>query len=114
MRETSFYFEKDDVKGVDFLDGDVQIIKDFPFVSKNGDPYRGLRVIFSEPEPIIKYLDFLDSVNRYFEDEAVFVQQIILNEPLSEIKGMLEYMACNNYECLPPQIVNFLFLLNSD
>ncbi len=38
----------------------------------------------------------------YFTKTATFVQTVKLLKPISEIKGSVEFMACNDKMCLPP------------
>ena len=101
IRETSFYFESNN--NINFI----------PFNFKRKDNNL-IKVFFKEEEPIKKYLEIQDEVARYFENEAVFTQQISLNKTINEIQGKLEFMVCNDVQCLPPQIINIVFFLNSD
>ncbi|HLP06349.1 MAG TPA: cytochrome c biogenesis protein CcdA [Paludibacter sp.] len=43
----------------------------------------------------------------YFSDKAVFVQKIKLKKDEPTVNGSLEYMACNDEQCLPPEEVPF-------
>ena len=47
---------------------------------------------------------------KYFEDEAVFKQRIRLktNDAFA-VKGVVEFMVCNDTQCLPPNEVDLLF-----
>ncbi len=45
----------------------------------------------------------------FFENEAIFVQHVIINAPLKTIKGTLNYMCCDNNHCLAPEDVEFNF-----
>ena len=46
----------------------------------------------------------------YFEGDAIFEQPIkIKSKEDFEITGELEYMVCNDKECLPPEFVEFTF-----
>ncbi len=50
---------------------------------------------------------------KFFEDKAEFRQRIkILNNELSLVKGEVEYMACDDEKCLPPDYVDLNFKLN--
>lgn len=83
--KTSFSFEKG---------------KDYVFVGK---------VI--EQKPIIKFEKVFDINVMYFEGMVVFIQKIKLQRSQSKkviaIKGKVEFMACSNEECLPPDEVTF-------
>ena len=43
----------------------------------------------------------------WHEKQVSFVQRIKLNKPKTEVKGVLEYMVCNDEKCLPPTEVEF-------
>jgi DsbC/DsbD-like thiol-disulfide interchange protein len=43
----------------------------------------------------------------YFEKSVVFQQKIKLKGKEATIKGQLEYMTCNDKQCLPPDDVEF-------
>lgn len=56
----------------------------------------------------IKAFDKVFEINlRYFEKNVVFVQKIKITAPVYQIKGYLEYAACNEESCLPPADVSF-------
>ncbi|MFB9076130.1 cytochrome c biogenesis protein CcdA [Flavobacterium procerum] len=45
---------------------------------------------------------------KFFEDKAVFKQQFKLTDPSKKsIDFSVEYMACNNTQCLPPETKNY-------
>ncbi|MGC1471759.1 MAG: protein-disulfide reductase DsbD domain-containing protein [Psychroserpens sp.] len=49
---------------------------------------------------------------KFFEDKAEFRQRIkILNQELSVVEGEVEYMACDDEKCLPPDYVTLQFNL---
>ncbi|MEM5565512.1 protein-disulfide reductase DsbD domain-containing protein [Psychroserpens sp. AS72] len=51
---------------------------------------------------------------KYFGDKAEFRQRIkILNKELSIVEGEVEYMACDDEKCLPPDYVDLKFNLNA-
>ncbi|MFD1819586.1 Thiol:disulfide interchange protein DsbD [Pseudarcicella hirudinis] len=43
----------------------------------------------------------------WFEHKAVFSQKIKLKKPGTTVKGSLEFMVCNDVQCLPPDQVEF-------
>lgn len=43
----------------------------------------------------------------YFEKKAVFTQKIRLKVPGTTVSGTVEFMACNDRQCLPPDEVEF-------
>lgn len=54
-----------------------------------------------------------DMVLKYFADEAVFKQKIKLlsNDPIT-IKGLINFMSCDDKQCLPPDDAEFDFAFN--
>ena len=49
-----------------------------------------------------------------FSKEAIFVQKIkVKSNDLSDIKGTVEFMCCNDQKCLPPKEVEFSFAIPS-
>ena len=60
-----------------------------------------------EPKPMIKFEKVYGFNVSYFEKEVVFQQKIKLNSKQTVIKGKVEFMVCNNHQCLPPDEVNF-------
>ena len=51
---------------------------------------------------------------RFFESKATFVQKIKITDEKFNIKGYLEYGACNDENCLPPTSVDFEFSGTAD
>jgi len=43
----------------------------------------------------------------FFEHEVIFQQKIKLKAGQATVKGTLEYMTCNDHQCLPPDDVEF-------
>lgn len=62
----------------------------------------------SEPKPIVENDPNFDMVLKFFSTKAVFKQKIKLltNQPFV-IKGMVNFMCCNDVSCLPPNDVEF-------
>ena len=46
---------------------------------------------------------------KFFEDSATFEQIITLTEDVSEVKGTVEFMVCDDTKCLPPTEVDLIF-----
>ncbi len=44
---------------------------------------------------------------KYFENSVDFVQTVKLNSGAKKITGTVEYMVCNDRQCLPPKEVEF-------
>ncbi|MFA6276772.1 MAG: protein-disulfide reductase DsbD N-terminal domain-containing protein [Pedobacter sp.] len=70
--------------------------KDFSLVGKT-----------TEPKPITKYEKVFKMDVLYFENEVVFQQKIKLNKGTTVVKGKVEFMVCNDKQCLPPSDVTF-------
>ncbi len=63
-----------------------------------------------EGEPVEEYNDLFGMVLRYFDTEATFTQKIKADKPVN-ISGYLEFMSCDNNQCLPPTDVDFEFVI---
>lgn len=61
----------------------------------------------TEPKPIVKYEKVFKMNVAYFEDEVVFTQKIKLNKGTTTVKGVVEFMLCDEKQCLPPSEVSF-------
>lgn len=60
------------------------------------------------PEAIEKYDSAFEMMMRYYSDNAVFEQRIRLKKTENiTISGDLEFMACDDSRCLPPETVEF-------
>jgi thiol:disulfide interchange protein len=46
-----------------------------------------------------------------FAESATFTQRVKIKDALNPVKGTLEYMACDNGQCLPPEEIPFSFNL---
>lgn len=60
-----------------------------------------------EPKPITKFEQTFDMNVNYFEKSVTFQQKVKLNKATTTVKGKLEYMVCNDTQCLPPDEVSF-------
>ncbi|QQL49285.1 protein-disulfide reductase DsbD N-terminal domain-containing protein [Mucilaginibacter ginkgonis] len=61
----------------------------------------------TEPKPMSKFENAFKMNVTYFEKEVVFTQKVKLTAGNTTIKGQLEYMTCNDRQCLPPEDVDF-------
>lgn len=61
----------------------------------------------SEPTPVTKFESAFKMNVSYFETEVIFQQKVKLIAGKATVKGQLEYMTCNNKQCLPPEDVDF-------
>jgi len=60
-----------------------------------------------EPKPLTKFEKVFKMDVSYFENEVVFQQKIKLNKSNTVVKGKVEYMVCDDKQCLPPSEVSF-------
>jgi len=60
-----------------------------------------------EPKAIKKYESTFKMNVSYFENAVVFQQKIKLNKSATSVKGKVEFMVCNDRQCLPPDEVEF-------
>ena len=61
----------------------------------------------TEPKPITKYEPTFRMDVGYFEKSVIFQQKIKLNSKNIVVKGSLEFMVCNDKQCLPPEQIAF-------
>ncbi len=61
----------------------------------------------AEPKPVTKFEQVFKMNVNYFEKAVIFQQKIKLKKDQTSIKGQLEYMVCNDKQCLPPDNVDF-------
>lgn len=61
----------------------------------------------AEPKPFTKFEQVFKMNVSYFEKAVVFQQKIKLKTAQTNIKGKIEYMVCNDKQCLPPEDVDF-------
>lgn len=63
-----------------------------------------------EPKPVKEYDPNFDMQLKYFAKTTVFVQRIkMLSTKPFTVKGKLEFMCCNDKQCLPPSEVEYSF-----
>ena len=60
-----------------------------------------------EPKPVTKYEKVFDMNVSYFEKSVIFQQKVSLKAASTVVKGKLEYMVCNDQQCLPPDELDF-------
>lgn len=64
-----------------------------------------------EPKPVTRREETFNMDVSFFEHSVVFQQKIRLNSKQVQVKGKLEYMTCNDKQCLPPEEVKFSILV---
>ncbi|MBY0244445.1 MAG: sugar transporter [Sphingobacteriaceae bacterium] len=60
-----------------------------------------------EPKPMTKFEQTFKMNVSYFEHEVTFSQKFKINKNVKAIKGVVEFMVCNDKQCLPPEEVSF-------
>lgn len=60
-----------------------------------------------EPTPITRNEKVFNMDVSFFEREVIFQQRIKLKAGQATIKGTIEFMTCNDKQCLPPEDLNF-------
>ncbi len=64
----------------------------------------------TEPKGIEEHSDLFDMKLKYFDNAAVFTQNIrVKSEKDFILSGFLEFMACDDKQCLAPETVDFEF-----
>ncbi|RZK80406.1 MAG: sugar transporter [Pedobacter sp.] len=60
-----------------------------------------------EPKPITKFEKTFDMNVSYFEKTVTFQQKVKLTGAKPVIKGSVEFMVCDDKQCLPPESFDF-------
>lgn len=60
-----------------------------------------------EPKPKTSYEQVFKMEVSYFDNMVVFQQKVKLTGTSANVKGTIEYMVCDNKQCLPPEEVAF-------
>lgn len=69
--------------------------------------------LVKSPEPV-EVFDHTFQMNlRYFSDTAVFRQKVVLAEGGTTLSGHVEFMGCDDEQCLPPAEIPFVFSFGS-
>ncbi|WP_426330097.1 protein-disulfide reductase DsbD domain-containing protein [Pedobacter sp. R-06] len=61
----------------------------------------------TEPKAVTKYEPTFKMDVSYFEKSVVFQQKIKLKGKTAAVKGSVEFMVCDDKQCLPPEQVDF-------
>jgi len=84
------------------------------FIFKKSDDYQLLGKT-SEGKGETVYDPNFEMELKYFSGEALFKQRVKLkNSETFKISGELEFMACDEKQCLPPEFLEFEFNLNTN
>ena len=69
--------------------------------------------IKEEGKIVRKYEEIFNVTVKYFEGNVDFVQEIKMKAVVkTNISGSVEFMGCNNEQCLPLKIVPFNVVIN--
>jgi hypothetical protein len=60
-----------------------------------------------EPKAVTKYEATFKMDVSYFENSVVFQQKVKLKGKNAVVKGSVEFMVCDDKQCLPPEQVDF-------
>ncbi|HEY9000135.1 MAG TPA: protein-disulfide reductase DsbD domain-containing protein [Mucilaginibacter sp.] len=60
-----------------------------------------------EPTPIVRFEKVFGIKVKYFEKSVIFQQKLLMNSPVTVVKGHVNFMVCNDHQCLPPEDVDF-------
>lgn len=60
-----------------------------------------------EPKPIVRMEPAFNMEIGFYEHSVIFQQKIKLNAGATTVDGKLEYMTCNDKQCLPPEDITF-------
>ncbi|WP_276090090.1 protein-disulfide reductase DsbD domain-containing protein [Pedobacter sp. JY14-1] len=61
----------------------------------------------AEPKPVTKFEKTFDMNVSYFEKSVLFQQKIKYTGANPVVKGTVEFMVCDDQQCLPPETVEF-------
>ena len=90
---------------IDLPEGNISIPTQFVFEENANIELVGTVKELSE---VIETEDpLLNTLVRYFSNEAIFQQKINVLNYNTVIKGYVEFMACDDTQCLPPDYVEF-------
>jgi hypothetical protein len=60
-----------------------------------------------EPKGTTRFEDTFKMDVTFFEKSVIFQQKIKLNGAAATVKGSVEFMTCDDKQCLPPEEINF-------
>ena len=93
-----------------FVEDDGPLPTTFTFFESDGYELIGTT---QEGESKQEYDPNFDMVLSYFTKEAVFSQKVKVTSSDAKVDGELMFMVCDATQCLPPEYVDFSFVLGS-
>lgn len=67
--------------------------------------------VTQEPKPMTKFEKVYGFNVSFYENEVIFQQKIKLKTNQTTVRGKIEFMACNDFQCLPPDEIDFKILV---
>ena len=64
-----------------------------------------------EPKPASTFEKVFNMQVSYFSNTVIFQQKVNLTKTPLTVKGSIEYMACNDTQCLPPKEESFSIVI---
>lgn len=61
----------------------------------------------AEPKAITRFEDTFKMDVSFFEKSVIFQQKVKLKSAQAVVKGSVEFMTCNDKQCLPPEEISF-------
>lgn len=94
-----------------FIDEGGPIPTSFSF--NESKEYTPIGKVTESPKAISAFDPNFDMQIAWHKDKVAFKQKIKLNQPKTTVKGMLEYMTCDDQNCLPPEEVEFAIAVDA-
>lgn len=66
------------------------------------------------PKPVVKFDENFNMNLELLSGKVTIRQRVVLTRPNAEVKGSVEFMSCDDSQCLPPDEVEFSFALNAE
>lgn len=76
-------------------------------ITFKASPDYALTGVTTEPKPITRREETFKMDVSYFENSVIFQQKIKLKKGQTTVNGSLEYMTCNDRQCLSPENLDF-------
>ncbi|MEI7500189.1 MAG: cytochrome c biogenesis protein CcdA [Bacteroidota bacterium] len=68
-----------------------------------------------EPNPIVENDPNFNMILKFFADKIIFKQNIkVLSQKDFKVKGVVNFMCCDDKQCLPPNDIEFEFILKGN
>ena len=77
------------------------------FRFNEGNGYRLIGSVTESPQAVSGFDPFFNMEIAWHKSKVQFLQKIQLTAPQVSVSGTLEFMACNDKNCLPPEEVPF-------